>query len=132
MNNIVVLSPQSQPLQELHNVIALLAIVPDLREPLTTESRLRKALEIVLWLADRLGIDPEWADRVRLVLDNEHVFRIVLAIAQYLSSILDENFEEDDALQLMLSKTSVDTQSFLQWLPLVLQLISLWQRLRDR
>ena len=133
MTHTIVLSPQTvRPLQELHDVLALLALAPDLREPLTTESRLRQAIEIMLWLADRLGIDPEWVDRLRLVLANEHVFRIVLAIAQYVSSILDENFDEAEAARLKFSQASIDGQTFLQWLPLVLELISLWQRLRGR
>jgi hypothetical protein len=118
-----------EPLFRLRDLLDLLTAVHQLREPLTTEPGLRAALELLAALAEMLGIGSEWIDRVEMALENQHVFEIVLAIVRYVSSLIDD--AAIDELQFVVAEECLfDAQSFSQWLPLVLELLSLWRELR--
>lgn len=119
----------AEPSRRLRDFLSLLAAVRELREPLTSEQGLRAALEILARVAELLAIDPDWIQRVRLALANERVFRIVLAIVQYVASLIGEQ-SGPSAAALEVDALSLDAQTFSHWLPLVLELLTLWRQLR--
>lgn len=130
MTDTLLLRPlAAEPARRLRDFLSLLAAVRDLRDPLTSEQGLRAALEILARLAELLAIDPDWIQRLRLALANERVFRIVLAIVQYAASLIGEE-GEPSAAALEADALSLDAQTFSHWLPLVLELLTLWRQLR--
>ena len=131
MSNSLALRPlAAEPLNRLRDLLALLAAVRQLRDPLTTAPGLRAALELLARLAELVGIEPAWIERVRLVLENEHVFNVVLAIVRYVSSLIDDDPDTNDFELAAAEGYLFDAKSFSQWLPLVLELLILWRRLR--
>ncbi|MEX0710899.1 MAG: hypothetical protein WD278_01030 [Pirellulales bacterium] len=121
--------------QRFRELLRLLAALRDISEPLTTPEGLKKAIAVLLELAAFLGLDQELVERIRLILSDERVFQLVLAIVGYLAGLLRLNGETGDGrLRLTAvdgqAEFNVETRGFLEWLPFVLQLIELIRRLR--
>jgi hypothetical protein len=114
-------------LSRLRDLLALLMAVQQMREPISSPAGLRQAIELLARLAELLGIDPAWIERLRAILSDEHVFNIVLAIVQYLLFVL---WDDDEVSVLDFSTCEVDAQSFADWFPLVVDLLTLWRILR--
>ncbi len=116
-------------LGRLRDLLDLLADIQQMREPLTTPGGLRQALELLARLAELIGIDLQWIERVQAVLADERVFNIVLAVMQY---VLFSLWEDAEATVFDFSGEScgIDAQSFSEWLPLVLELLAFWRFLR--
>jgi hypothetical protein len=125
--------PQFDKLREF---LRLLAALASISEPITTPDGLRKALTVILQVAQFLGLDQAFIDRVRTILADEHVFQIVLSIVQYLAGVLQLNrSQRDTRIRFEAVDGSVGTiieaQDFIEWLPFVLQLVDLIQRILD-
>ncbi|MEX2118488.1 MAG: hypothetical protein WD847_02665 [Pirellulales bacterium] len=121
--------------EKLRELLRLIAAIGAIDEPLTTPEGLKKAIAVVLELAAFLGLDDELVRRIGLVLTDETVFQIVLAIVRYLAGMLVvEGQPHDGRLRLTAVEGSdsveVDVAGFLDWLPIVLELIELIRRLR--
>ena len=115
---------------KLRELLDLLAALRDLREPLTSPEGLRVSLELLLRLAEFAGVDRAWTDRVRSILDDPRAFDIVLAIVRYLHGLMDteqvvQSIADRDA-------TDVAAQDFLDWLPLILEIMALLREFRRR
>ena len=67
---------------KLRELFALLEALRAIREPLSTPEGLRASLELVFRIAEFVGVDRTWTDRVRTILDNPRVFDIVLAVVR--------------------------------------------------
>jgi hypothetical protein len=120
---------------KIREFIDLIAAIRGLTEPITSEVGLRAAIDLVVRFADLIGIDPTWTNRLREALDDDGVFYIVLAIVQYAFGLMDGKMDGDgDGTTVVLASEDgscvVTTQSFLSWLPIVLQLIQLIRGLR--
>lgn len=117
-------------LSKLRELLEILAALRDLREPLASPQGFRDALELLLRLAEFAGIDPGWLARVRQILDDPRTFDLVLAVVRYVEGLFDAEataaMNDDDLNQL----TVVDAQTFADWLPIILQIITLIRQLR--
>jgi hypothetical protein len=121
---------------KLRELLDLLAALREIREPLTSPAGLRASLELLLRLAEFAGIDRAWTDRIRRVLDDQRAFDIVLAIVRYLhglmateeivQSIAQYNASAGEAA----SRGDIAAQDFLDWLPLILEIIAFLRELR--
>ena len=115
---------------KFRELIDLLAALRDIREPLTSPEGLRASLELLLRLAEFAGVDHAWTDRIRKILDDPRAFDIVLAIVRYLHGLL----ETEQVVQAIAERNATDVaaQDFLDWLPLILEIIALLRELRRR
>ena len=120
-------------LSKLRDLLSLLADIRAVTAPLTSAEGLKQTLTLVLHLADTLGVDPAWSHRLAAILDDQGVFNIVLAIIQYLSGVAGAE-HADNTIRVHLTASEpaviVDEASFLAWLPLVIQLLSLLRQIR--
>ena len=113
-------------LAKLRDLLALLALFREITDPITSPQGLRQALAVLIRFAEMLGIDDAWLDRVRSIVLDDAVFNIVLAIVQYLAGVATRNEAgEVHALGEAGQEIVIDAQSFLEWLPLVVQLLAL-------
>jgi hypothetical protein len=121
---------------KLRELLDLLAALRDIREPLTSPDGLRASLELLLRLAEFAGIDRAWTDRIRRVLDDQRAFDIVLAIVRYLHGLMaTEEIVRSIAQYNAAAKNNATTadlaaQDFLNWLPLILEIIAFLRELR--
>ncbi|MCA9103051.1 MAG: hypothetical protein KDA63_17965 [Planctomycetales bacterium] len=120
---------------KIREVIDLIAAIGNLTDPISSEPGLRTAIELVVRFAELIGIDPSWTARLRDALDDEGVFYIVLAVVRFALGLMDTkvDFEGEGATVVLASEDGscvLTTQSFLSWLPIVLQLIQLIRGLR--
>jgi hypothetical protein len=124
--------------QSLDKIRDLLRIIADLRGigDITTPDGLRRAIEFVLELADLIGLDEKLVERLRTILADQNVFQIVLSIVRFLAGFVDVVGEPADG-RFHLSSVDGQTQSdmsirgFLEWLPIVLQILDLLRRLSE-
>ena len=121
---------------KLRELLDLLAALREIREPLTSPDGLRSSLELLLRLAEFAGIDRAWTDRVRRVLDDQRAFDIVLAIVRYLHGLMATEeivrsiAQYNSAENQTASTPNLAAQDFLDWLPLILEIIAFLRELR--
>lgn len=124
-------------LRELLDVIEEIRKVPD---PLTSLDGLKRTLELVLRLAELAGVEKSWLDRLRKILADEAILRVVLAVTQYALGLVGFDSDGPTLRATVLIREGadgasreeivVDAEGFIEWLPLVLQLIRLVLKLR--
>lgn len=124
------------PLGGLSKIGDLLGLIGDIRNITaapTTADGLRQTLALVLRLADMLGIDPTWTNRLASILGDSGVFNVVLAIIQYLTGVAGAQ-QADNTIRVRIAagepEVIVDEAAFAAWLPLVLQLMALLRQIR--
>jgi hypothetical protein len=124
------------PLEAWSRLRELLQVISDLQDidaPLTSPEGLRRAVELVLKLGELLGLDAAWLDRLRPILADDGVLNIVLAVWQFVLGARHE-FSSDDAIRCRVAGVEgpvvVTQQSLADWLPIVVQLISLLRIVR--
>lgn len=122
---------------KLRELLDLLAALRAIRDPLTSPEGLRASLELLLRLAEFVGVDRAWTDRIRSVLDDPRAFDIVLAIVRYLHGLMESEqvvrlIAENDAagVERLAGDSDIAAQDFLDWLPLILEIIALLREFR--
>ena len=122
---------------KLRELLGLLAALREIRDPLTSPEGLRASLELLLRLAEFVGVDPAWTRRLRSLLDDPRAFDVVLAIVRYLHGLMEteqvmQAIAERDpaAVERLAAETDVSAQDFLDWLPLILEIIALLREFR--
>ena len=120
-------------LSKIRDLLSLIGAIRDITSPLTSAEGLRQTLNVLLRLADALGVDPAWSNKLATILRDEGVFNVVLAIIQYLMGVAGKE-GADNALRVRVAASGqeviVEESSFATWLPLVIQLISLVRQIR--
>ncbi len=118
---------------KIRDILSLIGDIRAITEPISSAEGLRQSIELLIHLASLVGIDSRWTDRLRSILDNDAVFDIVLAIVRYVSGIASHE-TDNDGVRVMLAddghEVVVDAQSFVDWLPIVIQIISLLRQIR--
>jgi hypothetical protein len=117
----------------LRELLQAIADLQDLNAALTTPDGLRRAVELVLRLGELLGLDAAWLDRLRPILTDDGVLQIVLAVWQFVLGARHE-VDADEAVRCRVNGVDapvvVTQQSLADWLPIVVQLISLLRMVR--
>ena len=125
-------------LGKLRALLELIAALRGLSEPITTAAGLRQAVELLARLGALLGLEEGWLARVRSILADEGVFKIVLAIVQYLMGLATAE-STDEGRQVYITAfgadgagnvAHVETQALTDWLPWVLELLRFFWALR--
>lgn len=124
-------------LGKIRDVLAIVGRIRAIDSPLVEAAGLRSAVELLLELAEVVGVDWRWTDRLRRIVENEAIFELVLAIVRYVSGLVDSG-SDDEALHLVsveglrvlggadgTAGERFEAEGFLDWLPLVVQIVSL-------
>ena len=110
-----------------------IADLQDLDVALTSPEGLRRAVELVLRLGELLGLDAAWLDRLRPIVTDDGVLRIVLAVWQFVLGAR-HGVDADEAVRCQVAGVEtpvvVTQQALADWLPIVVQLISLLRIVR--
>jgi hypothetical protein len=121
----------SERLLRLQRLAQLFAVLRRLTDPLTSPEALKQAIHTLLEIAQLLGLDDDWADRLQQVLEDERRFQIVLAVVR---AIAGWSGSIDGMNRLRVSSASqqvvVEAQAFVDWLPIVVQILQLLKQLR--
>lgn len=124
------------PLGSWARLRELLQAIADLQEldvALTSPEGLRHAVEMVLRLGELLGLDDAWLDRLRPIATDDGVLRIVLAVWQFVLGARHD-VDADEAVRCRVAGVEtpvvVTQQALADWLPIVVQLISLLRIVR--
>jgi hypothetical protein len=117
----------------LRELLQAIADLQDLDASFTTADGLRRAVELVLKLGELLGLDPAWLDRLRPIVTDDGVLNIVLAVWQFIVGARHE-VDANDAVRCRVAgheqPVVVSQQALADWLPIVVQLISLLRIVR--
>lgn len=118
-------------LARLRDVLKLVSLFRGEAPVLTDPAGLRQALEAILKLGEIIGLDAAWLARVRSILEIDATFQLVLSLIRFVYDLLDgeEKPAEVRSQEVELLST-VEAQSVLVWLPLVIQLVGLWRQVR--
>jgi hypothetical protein len=122
-----------QDLNKIREILATIRSIRELADPITTATGLQQAIALLEQLATQLGVNPQWIQDLNTILANPTVFNDVLAIVQYLSGLAGHE-QPNGTLQVTLAGTqtavTVDPQGFLNWLPLIAQILSILSQIR--
>lgn len=114
--------------QTLKEILAIVGALRQIEEPLTSATGLRASIDLLLRLAESAGVEPAWTDRLRRILEDDDVLAIVLAIARF---VLPDEAEGDGLAALSAADGAiVESESFVEWLPIVVQALYLLRQLR--
>jgi hypothetical protein len=105
------------------DLLELLAALRQMPDPLASADGLKQAIALLVRLAELVGIDDAWTERLRQIVTDPALFNLVRAIVQYLSHLLGDRRHVATA-------DTIDPQSLAQWLPVVLEIIRLIKQLR--
>lgn len=121
----------ARPWGSLRRLLELIGELRAIGEPLTEPDGLRGAVELMLKLAELIGLDEAWRARLRQILDDPATFALVLAIVQYVSGRVMGAEGRTDGLAADEARVlTVDARGFVEWLPVILELLELLRRLR--
>lgn len=127
-------------LARLRELLDLLAALRQLPWPIRSLDDLRQAVALLLRLAALVRLDEAWRRQLEALLLDEGLLRIALAVVHY---VLGSGSEETAAGQLRVrvpsatddagpgEALSIDEQTLLLWLPLVVQLLRMIGQLRE-
>jgi hypothetical protein len=93
---------------------------------------LQQAIALLVRLAEVLGIDDAWTERLRQIVVEPPLFNLVLAIVQYLADLAgwDESQQSICVLSADGQQVLVDARGLLEWLPIVLEILRLLKEIR--
>ena len=133
MNRPAKLSPLFR-FASLRELLDLLAMLREFREPLGSPEGLRRAIDLLLKAGESLGVDPALLANLRAIADDPHVFEIALAVLRYAMSFVSQASQSvialdqtSDAAQTEMSTASLGVA---EWFALLMQLVELLRRLR--
>lgn len=121
-------------LTTLRDLLALLAALRELREPVTSPAGLRQSIALLLRLAELIGIEPAWIERLRRILEDPGAFNIVLAVVQYALGLASRDSSSGGVVRLAGCDgdegVEVTAEALAEWLPPVIQIVGLLRQIR--
>lgn len=115
-------------LGRLRDVLELLAAVRELDAPLDSPEQFRKLVGLVVRLGGLFGLDDAWLRRWELLLTDDDLVQVVLAIAHYVLNRVSPASEQSSGASFVAH--SIDRQSYVDWLPLVVELLRIVRQIR--
>lgn len=117
-------------LVRLRDALDLVAAIREMRDPFATPEEFRKLLALVVRLGEQFGIEPSWLERWESLLTDDRLVQVVLAVAQYVLSILNRSSTNASSTAQTPQTVVVGAQAYSEWLPLVLELLRIVLSLR--
>lgn len=115
---------------KLRQVLDLLAAVREIEGSLTEREGLRGYVAIVLRFAELLGLESEWIERLRGVLENDASLDLLLALVRFAANWMGRLERNGGGRVHATSPATVEAAALAAWLPLVLWLLETWRQLR--
>lgn len=117
---------------KIREILGLIGQLRGIREPLTDADGLRQSLDVLGRLAERIGIDADWIERITSILLDEDLFNVILAIVRLLAGFVASEQAENTVVVAMADGTDavVEVQAFVDWLPLIVQILDLLREIR--
>jgi hypothetical protein len=132
--------PQFPPVK-IAKLSSLLDLLDELRQAaasLATPEGLQNAIGLLIKIAEALGMDAAWAEQLQTILSDQNIFEVVLAIVRFLNSLLPGGGQPASATATVASAAvasaavpatvTLDAQAFIDWLPIVIQILQLLQQ----
>lgn len=123
------------PFDRVKEILRLINLLRETDQPLTTADGLRQTIAVVLQFAELAGLDQAWLDRLRAIAEDPTSFNLLLAIVQYVDSLMDRDqhqvaFGVNARQQRALSQQQAlaAAHEFSDWLPVIVQLVVLLRR----
>lgn len=118
----------------LSELLDLLAKLSKLSAPLNTPDGLRGAIDLLLRLGSLVGLDSDWLDWLRGILEDQAVFNLVLAVLNYALSVIEPPQAGSMSDLSHNSGTKLTTQAIpiAVWLSLFAEIAQLLQKLRAK
>jgi hypothetical protein len=116
----------------LRDLLDLIALLRDFREPLGSPEGLRRAIDLLLKLGQSLGVDPALLARLNAIANNPQVFDLLLAVVRFALSLVDQaspSASDETPLQ---SSIAIQSLNLADWLAIVMQLVELLRRFRHQ
>jgi hypothetical protein len=131
--------PQFPPVHTA-KLSSLLGLLDELRQAaasLATPEGLQNAIGLLIKIGDALGMDPNWTEQLQTILSDQNIFGVVLVIVRFLNSLLPSGGQPASAAWVGAGssnatppgKVSLDAQAFINWLPIVIQILQLLQQI---
>jgi hypothetical protein len=130
--------PQNSPHQTLaavaaqslrwRDILELLAALRRLPDPFASADGLRQAIALLVRLAEIVGIDDAWTERLRQIVTDPALLKLVLAIIDYLAYLVAD--KPRGPATALAEVDHIDAQGLAEWLPIVLEIIRLIKQLR--
>ena len=114
----------------LRQVLDLLATVREIEGSLTEREGLRGYVELVLRFAELFGLESEWIERLRGVLENDASLDLLLALVRFAANWMGRLEKKGGGDLQATSPATVEAAALAEWLPLVLWLLETWRQLR--
>ncbi|MCC7085945.1 MAG: hypothetical protein IT427_13160 [Pirellulales bacterium] len=131
------MSVQISPLvhvPSLRELLELVAMLRDFRQPLGSSEGLRSAIDMLLKLGQALGVDPTLLARLRSLSEDPHLFELALAVLRYALSFRNPTSQSTISLESSSDTNQAEFSSqslgFAEWFTLLMQLFELLRRLR--
>ena len=97
---------------------------------LATPDGLKRAVAILIDIAEALGLDAAWTARLQTILSDPAVLAVALVIVQFLDSLLGASGQPASATDSPATDTvTLDAQAFADWLPIVMQILQVIEQL---
>jgi len=114
----------------LRQILDLLAAVREIEGSLTERDGLRGYVELVLRFAELFGLESEWIERLRGVLENDASLDLLLALVRFAANWMGRLERNGGGDLHATSSATVEAAALAEWLPLVLWLLETWRQLR--
>ncbi len=109
-------------LSKLLQVVDLLEQLGVAAPTITTADGLRNIVNLLGQLGQLVGVDSAWTSKLQTIIADQQVFGIVLAIVQYVDSLLAAKPQAGAPAAAALT---IDAQAFADWLPSATQIVRL-------
>jgi hypothetical protein len=129
--------PQFPPIHSA-KLGSLLDLLDELRQAaasLATPDGLQNAISTLVKIANALGMDPTWTAQLQTILNDPNIFEVALVIVRFLNSLVPGGGQPASAPGSVASgsatpsgKVTLDSQAFIDWLPIVIQILQLIQQ----
>ena len=115
---------------KLGNLASLLAELRAAAAALATPDGLKKAIAILIDVADALGMDAAWTAKLQALLSDQNVFEVALVIVQFIESLFGSSPPPlPSAAASAGDPVTLDAQAFADWLPVVMQILQVIEQL---
>ncbi len=115
---------------KLGSLLSLLAELRAAAAALATPDGLKKAVGLLIDVADALGMDAAWTAKLKTLLSDQNVFEVALVIVQFIESLFGSSPPPlPSAAASAGDRVTLDAQAFADWLPVVMQILQVIEQL---
>jgi hypothetical protein len=114
-------------LSKISDLLELLHLIRRIQKPIASPEGLRQAIELLLRIAELLGVSSDMIERFRQILTDDNLFQIVLAIVRLLSGMATVETRNGMLVAYLMDdrELAIEAADFLGWLRIVIEIVNL-------